>query len=110
MFVEHVETIAEKKLEPSLKNLAYLLRHKKMWPKGFSWYYPNTAHCAEGLACQYWGNEEYRKIVNHNVENYFDIFHSSGGAIRLFGKTITYPKPMKWVTRLDIARKIEAII
>lgn len=42
-------------LEPSLKNLAIILRNKQMWPQGFEWDYTRHSQCAIGLANQIWG-------------------------------------------------------
>jgi hypothetical protein len=36
-------------LEPSLENLAYVLRHQELWPEGFVWDYRNSSTCALGL-------------------------------------------------------------
>jgi hypothetical protein len=41
---------------PSLVGLAYLLRHKELWPRGFDWNYNASQTCAVGLSYQFWGN------------------------------------------------------
>jgi hypothetical protein len=40
---------------PSLANLAYLLRHRELWPAGFHWNYAMSSCCALGLARRRWG-------------------------------------------------------
>lgn len=39
---------------PSLANLAYVLRHKETWPRGFRWDYCVEEQCAFGLAMHFW--------------------------------------------------------
>lgn len=39
---------------PSLRNLAYLLRHQELWPDGFEWNYCRTSTCAVGLSWCFW--------------------------------------------------------
>jgi hypothetical protein len=45
-------------VEPSLKNLAIILRNKQMWPQGFEWDYTRHDTCAIGLARQIWGTPD----------------------------------------------------
>lgn len=40
--------------KPSLEGLAYLLRRKDLWPKGFVWDWGKLNHCAIGLAARHW--------------------------------------------------------
>lgn len=35
--------------EPSLKNLAYVLRHKELWPEDFVWDYSRPESCGIGM-------------------------------------------------------------
>jgi hypothetical protein len=46
MYVDTKEPVAA---EPTLRDLAYALRHKEMWPEGFSWDYRYSESCAIGL-------------------------------------------------------------
>src|SRR5262249_35156841 len=41
--------------KPSFPGLAYLLRHKELWPEGFVWDFCRLRDCAWGLASRYWG-------------------------------------------------------
>jgi hypothetical protein len=43
--------------EPSLADLAFLLRHKKHWPDGFVWDYTHKDHCADGLSRKVFGRD-----------------------------------------------------
>jgi hypothetical protein len=52
MFLE--EKRSGERLAPSPQNLAYLLRHEELWPKGFEWNYHDHTRCAMGLACLMW--------------------------------------------------------
>ncbi len=40
---------------PSIRGLAWLLRHQEHWPKGFVWSYSHCTTCAMGLAHRLWG-------------------------------------------------------
>lgn len=39
---------------PSLEALSLVLRHREMWPKGFSWSYSSCRRCSMGLASRLW--------------------------------------------------------
>ncbi len=39
---------------PSLENLAYVLRHRETWPRGFEWDYRFGPSCAIGLSAETW--------------------------------------------------------
>ncbi len=39
---------------PSLRGLAYLLRHKELWPEGFEFDYYDPFSCAIGLGRRVW--------------------------------------------------------
>lgn len=41
-------------LDPSLKNLSYILRHKEWWPEGFAWDFRYCSHCAMGMCEELW--------------------------------------------------------
>ena len=40
--------------KPSLEALSHLLRHREMWPQGFTWNYSVCDKCAMGLARVMW--------------------------------------------------------
>ena len=76
MFTEYKDgEVIQEKLKPSLKNLSYLLKHKELWPKDFSWFYPNPNNCALGLSRKYWGREISDRILpNRGSQIYEEIF------------------------------------
>lgn len=39
---------------PDLATLAYVLRHRELWPEGFVWDYEDRSCCAMGLAYDLW--------------------------------------------------------
>ena len=39
---------------PSMRALAYVLRHRETWPKGFEWNFQSCKTCAMGLAHLLW--------------------------------------------------------
>jgi hypothetical protein len=47
---------------PSLRNLAFILRHKETWPPGFYWNYCRADSCALGLAVRVWKEASYRIV------------------------------------------------
>jgi hypothetical protein len=42
---------------PSLANLAYILRHRELWPEGFAWDFSVRRTCAMGLSDLLWGQD-----------------------------------------------------
>ena len=40
--------------QPSIRGLAWLLRHREHWPVDFEWYYGSCLTCAMGLAIRLW--------------------------------------------------------
>jgi|SRR5882672_1060163 len=75
--------------KPSLEALSYLLRHKGLWPKGFSWNYNKCETCAMGLASQLWGVhirlahthlavEDISELMKMPYEKAADIFYGGG--------------------------------
>ena len=49
---------------PSLEGLAWLLRHKEAWPRGFVWDYNCCDQCAAGIAALLWKECAFRTSVN----------------------------------------------
>ena len=45
--------------KPSLKGLAYILRHKELWPKKFRWDFAVCERCAMGMAVKLWNYKTY---------------------------------------------------
>lgn len=69
--------------QPTLENLAYILRNKKRWPKGYVFSYEDADTCAMGLAHRMWGEKSDRRgsktsgmsrlflISQHEADNLF---------------------------------------
>lgn len=92
---------------PSLEGLAYALRHREVWPKGFGWSYLECNHCAMGLACQLW--REVSIPTLGYVKDPLDIEQED--AERLFiglGRAINIP--MRNVTPEHVADAIDALL
>ena len=54
---EPIKTEADALLDlskPSLEALAFMLRHREMWPGGFEWNYNECSTCAVGMARRLW--------------------------------------------------------
>lgn len=49
--------------KPSLAGLSYLLRHRELWPAGFSWNFSGCHSCAMGLAHRTWANSLWRRFT-----------------------------------------------
>lgn len=47
---------------PSVRGLAYLLRHSELWPKGFEFNYLSQVTCAIGLAATYWHLRDFTSV------------------------------------------------
>jgi hypothetical protein len=54
MYVDTKESISVTP-SPSLRNLAYVLRHEELWPTGFTWNYRYTDCCGMGISQLLWG-------------------------------------------------------
>lgn len=82
--------------DPTLKSLAYVLRHKELWPEGFSWDFRYSTTCAIGLGHRLWpGDYSLRATYNLSEEQVARIFTKPS----FFG--------MKWVSPETVAKRIE---
>ena len=76
MYVDTKEAISVT-LSPSLRNLAYILRHKEMWPKGFEWDYTHFDNCAMGMCSELWNERSVYSLVDtdssFDTESMWDI-------------------------------------
>ena len=57
---------------PSLRGLAFALRHPETWPAGFTWNYAKCNSCAMGLAAKIWTNMR----MPPELEGYFPVRRS----------------------------------
>lgn len=53
--------------KPSLRGLAYVLRHRDMWPADFEWGYTDCETCAIGLAGRLWGLALYPRASDNGM-------------------------------------------
>ena len=85
---------------PSLEGLAYILRHKELWPKNFEWEFYRCDRCAMGLAYRLW-----RGIKSPEFQIMADRFYMEKmDAYRIF---IIGTKEGDPVTPERVARRIE---
>lgn len=97
--------------KPSIAGLAYALRHREIWPKGFKWDFPQPDGCAIGLGGRLWGfhgSQWLSLACGISEEDRQVIFFAGNGRKRsvldkVFGR---YSEP----TPEDIAARLEALI
>lgn len=87
--------------KPSLKGLAYILRHKELWPEGFEWRFTHPDRCAMGLLYKR-GDIELPHVGNMAVA--MDISHTEANRIfwdgdRTYGTF--YPTPEMVAAEID---------
>jgi hypothetical protein len=66
--------------QPSALGLAHILRHKKLWPKGFKWDYLDTDKCAIGMMAHLWYHNRLPNINDIAVDLRLplgDVYHIS---------------------------------
>jgi len=90
MKIDHQQfTIVPDLSKPSLEGLAYILRHKELWPKNFKrkgWEFTDCSRCAMGLACRLWRIEDFDLATiagefNIRWEDAYKIFIVKGAEI-----------------------------
>lgn len=94
---------------PTLKSLAYLLRHPEFWPEGFEWNFRYGNCCAMGLARKVWPEHIPASDATSmkfafageglTFDRAYNIFHSG-----LFGVTVALVRP------ITVARRIERFL
>lgn len=62
---------------PTTADLAYLLRHRELWPKDFKWDYTSRSCCAIGLFHAVWPNEN-MGWLKLSDRQFTAIFYSAG--------------------------------
>ena len=79
--MKHTPAIAPTK--PTLNDLAYILRHKELWPPNFEWYWGNCNTCAMGLLFRFHGIEgepnslSAAKALGINMNDAYNLFVTS---------------------------------
>ncbi len=81
---------------PSAKGLAYLLRHKELWPEGFSWDYIDPDRCAIGLARRYW------------PRSHLPLYGSFGLSVRQSARIFNFP--LSWLFGLHTPARIANLL
>jgi len=62
-------------LDPSLRNLSYILRHREWWPDGFTWNYRVIDCCGWGLCEKLWNGMEPSDLpMGPQMGSFDDIF------------------------------------
>lgn len=80
--------------QPTADALAYVLRHREMWPVGFGpWDYRTCATCAVGLAHRLWGTHELIDVSQRKQER---ILLGAGMVLNKYHATIT-PDHIAWL-------------
>lgn len=102
---ELLAKIAERDLlkKPSLKGLAYLLRHKELWPEGFEWRWDSSLTCAIGLARQYWSLH----LPFQSLQGALNMSDSDYGRCFLCGSVKPWYCFWRDISPEDVARRIE---
>ncbi len=80
--MKHTPTIAPTET-PTLSDLAYILRHKELWPRDFEWHWSNCHTCAMGLFFRFYGIEgepnapSAAKVFGISLTEALDLFMST---------------------------------
>jgi hypothetical protein len=79
-----------------LRKLAYVLRHKKLWPRGHKWDYDCHGRCAMGIAFSLWRDQmgigPTRIIANtHDMAAAFGIPQDKSESLFLYQKSGASP-------------------
>ena len=67
--------------KPSLESLAWLLRHREMWPKGFEWDYMHCPTCAMGMAYALWCDQNILSPCPSEMQRVFGMSEISSRQI-----------------------------
>jgi len=76
---------------PTLRGLAYLLRHEELWPKDFEWCFWSCRSCAMGLAAQTWEGEDTNAANSARMAKWFGMDYTI--ANHMFCSGIYSPVP-----------------
>lgn len=101
--------------QPSLQRLSYLLRHKELWPEGFTWDFSDCSKCAMGLALAVWNlrpSEVYRgtTLLQPSNSSCSDIMQKTFNmSLQEVNKLFFggYDKDAKKITPKIIAKRID---
>jgi hypothetical protein len=90
--------------KPSLRGLAYVLRHPELWPSDFVWEFSDCDACAMGLAFRLWDLGEHP--WSFSMTEHFPI--SEQTSIELF--TYSSTDVRGYIPPEEIAARIEAYL
>jgi hypothetical protein len=71
--------MSKRENKPSIGALAFILRHKELWPKGFVWDYNACTTCAMGIAQRLWPEQ-----IEHGWDTAKVLGMSRADARRIF--------------------------
>lgn len=81
-------------VEQKRKALVRILRDHKLWPKDFTWYYPEASKCAIGLARRC-GLDDVSRNFGLSDQHYNDVAYqarSAYGGTKWFGLRPKFPE------------------
>jgi hypothetical protein len=99
---------------PSLRKLAFVLRHPEEWPKGFVWDYKFCTSCAIGLASRMWRqidaahNTSAPNLPVSRMAQHFAIPYDV--ALKIFFQATPKKRDHSNTTPEDVARLIDAYL
>lgn len=100
-------------LDPSLRNLAYILRHREWWPEGFEWNYQHCSTCAIGLSDKLWGVRPYKLddgALPELSQSYHDIFADSDTKRTFWDRVFLRELKFHQVTPEQVADQIDEFL
>ncbi len=96
-------------LEPSLANLATVLRDRSLWPKEFEWDYSGHIGCACGLGRSMWPGVQFNALLDRmSVKDFARIFMDIGVTVDLLSDDAMLQR--KLVTPEQVADAIDAYL
>lgn len=106
-FLVKPETVVPLK---SLEGLAYILRHRELWPEGFVWNYNDCDQCAMGLAAELFAPELIGQVCTSDIDKMFhvDLSLEEKGIFTELGGIIG--KSMNSITPEDVADAIDGML
>lgn len=91
----------------TLEGLAYVLRHRELWPSGFEWDYNECHACAIGMAMKLWSGGGNRRYPISWTKNFFGISIGDADAIFVNLGTSKTPEGRAGVAPEHVASAIE---
>lgn len=92
--------------KPSLRNLAFLLRNRFLWPESFKWDYSRQDTCAMGLCEAVWGKKP-SELGLCSFFTEFRLFLTGQNHRKIWGVRIPFTGIFRDVTPEMVADRIE---